>query len=85
MSNNILPHETIRQKAWFDDGVICAWSSDHQEKQITEMEKRSMTSVPQVFDTDQIPIRLKSCQKRKEKALRKELMRVAQLEGHQTR
>ena len=52
---------------------------------ITEMEKRSMTSVPWVFDIDQIPIRCKWSQRRKEKALRKELTRVAQLEGHRTR
>ena len=51
---------------------------------ITEIEKRSMTSTLQVTDIDEA-FRLKSCQRRKEKDLRKELMRVAQLEGHQTR
>ena len=115
-----------QQKAWFDDGVICAWSAEHPAQQapcsvrvvdsfggglsrevretaalnnqlITEFEKRSMTSTLQVTDIDEA-FRLKSCQRRKEKDLslsrargeeekdlRKELMRVAQLEGHQTR
>ena len=51
---------------------------------ITEIEKRSMTSARQLTDTDKA-FRLKSCQRIKEKGLSKELMRVAQLEGHQTR
>ena len=64
---------------------------------ITEFEKRSMTSTLQVTDIDEA-FRLKSCQRRKEKDLSlsrargeeekdlgKGLMRVAQLEGHQTR
>ena len=92
-----------QQKAWFDDGVICAWSSEHQAQQapcsirevretaalnnqlITEIEKRSMTSALQVCDTDQIPIRLKSCQRRKEKDLRKEVMMAVELKGHLSR
>ena len=45
---------------------------------ITEIEA-NMTAALQVTDTDEA-FRLKSCQKRKEKELRKELMRVAQLE-----
>ena len=45
---------------------------------ITEIEAK-MTAALQVTDTDEA-FRLKSCQKRKEKELRKELMRVAQLE-----
>ena len=59
------------------------WALINQK--ITQMEKRSMTSVPWVFDIDQIPIECKWSQKIKEKALRKELTRVAQLEGHRTR
>ena len=45
---------------------------------ITEIEAK-MTAALQVTDTDE-SFRLKSCQKRKEKELRKELMKVAQLE-----
>ena len=85
-----------QQKAWFDDGVICAWSAEHQAQQapcsirevretaalnnqlITEIEAK-MTAALQVTDTDEA-FRLKSCQRRKETDLRKELMRVAQLE-----
>ena len=59
------------------------WALINQK--ITQMEKRSMTSVPWVFDIDQIPIECKWSQKIKEKALRKELTRIAQLEGHRTR
>ena len=102
-----------QQKAWFDDGVICAWSAEHQAQQapcsirvvdsfggglsrevretaalnnqlITEFEKRSMTSTLQVTDIDEA-FRLKSCQRRKEKYLRKELMRAAELKGHLSR
>ena len=59
------------------------WALINQK--ITQMEKRSMTSVPWVFDIDQIPIECKWGQKINEKALRKELTRIAQLEGHRTR
>ena len=59
------------------------WALINQK--ITQMEKRSMTSVPWVFDIDQIPIECKWSQKIKEKALRKELTRIAQLEGHRAR
>ena len=59
------------------------WALINQK--ITQMEKRSMTSVPWVFDIDQIPIECKWSQQIKEKALRKELTRIAQLEGHRTR
>ena len=59
------------------------WALINQK--ITQMEQRSMTSVPWVFDIDQIPIECKWSQKIKEKALRKELTRIAQLEGHRTR
>ena len=59
------------------------WALINQK--ITQMEKRSMTSVPWVFDIDQIPIECKWNQKIKEKALRKELTRIAQLEGHRAR
>ena len=50
---------------------------------ITEIEA-NMTLALQVTDIDEA-FRLKSCQRRGETDLRKELMRVAQLEGHQTR
>ena len=50
-----------------------------------KMNQLEMTSVPWVFDIDQIPIECKWSQKIKEKALRKELTRIAQLEGHRTR
>ena len=91
-----------QQKAWFDDGVICAWSAEHQAQQapcsirevretaalnnqlITEIEKRSMTSTLQVTDIDEA-FRLKSCQRRKEKDLRKEVMRAVELKGHLSR
>ena len=91
-----------QQKAWFDDGVICAWSSEHQAQQapcsirevretaalnnqlITEIEKRSMTSALQATDIDEA-FRLKSCQRRKEKDLRKEVMRAVELKGHLSR
>ena len=43
-----------------------------------KMNQLEMTSVPWVFDIDQSP-------RTKEKALRKELTRIAQLEGHRTR
>ena len=59
------------------------WALINQK--ITQMEKRSMTSVPWVFDIDQIPIECKWSHMRKENALRKELTRIAQLEGHRTR
>ena len=45
---------------------------------ITEIEAK-MTAALQVTDTDEA-FRIKSCQKRKEKGLRKELMRLAELE-----
>ena len=43
-----------------------------------------MTSALQVTDIDEA-FRLKSCQRRTEKDLRKELMRAAQLKGHLSR
>ena len=46
---------------------------------ISEIEAK-MTAAVQVTDTDEA-FRLKSTQRRKEKALRKELMKLAQLEG----
>ena len=96
-----------QQPSGFVDGVICAWSAEHQAQQapcsirvvdsfggglsrevretaalhnqlITEIEAK-MTAALQVTDTDE-SFRLKSCQKRKEKELRKELLKVAQLE-----
>ena len=80
---NISEHPQIVEHAEDVTEQSMRWALNNQK--ITQMEKRSMTSVPQVFDIDQIPIRFKWSQRRKEKALRKELMRVAQLEGHRTR
>ena len=51
---------------------------DLHNQLITEIEAK-MTAALQVTDTDE-SFRLKSCQKRKEKELRKELLKVAQLE-----
>ena len=75
---NTSEHQQIAEHA--EDGTEQSMRWFLVNQKITQMEKRSMTSVPWVFDFDQ-----KMSQRRKEKALRKELTRVAQLEGHRTR
>ena len=80
---NTSEHPQIAEHAEDVTEQSMRWALINQK--ITQMEKRSMTSVPWVFDIDQIPIECKWSQKIKEKALRKELTRVAQLEGHRTR
>ena len=80
---NTSEHPQIAEHAEDVTEQSMRWALNNQK--ITQMEKRSMTSVPWVFDIDQIPIECKWSQKIKEKALRKELTRIAQLEGHRTR
>ena len=80
---NLSEHPQIAEHAEDVAEQSMRWALINQK--ITQMEKRSMTSVPWVFDIDQIPIECKWSQKIKEKALRKELTRIAQLEGHRTR
>ena len=80
---NTSEHPQIAEHAEDVTEQSMRWALINQK--ITQMEKRSMTSVPWVFDIDQIPIRCKWSQRRKEKALRKELTRIAQPEGHRTR
>ena len=80
---NTSEHPQIAEHAEDVTEQSMRWALINQK--ITQMEKRSMTSVPWVFDIDQIPIECKWSQKIKEKALRKELTRIAQLEGHRTR
>ena len=80
---NTSEHHQIAEHAEDVTEQSMRWALINQK--ITQMEKRSMASVPWVFDIDQIPIECKWSQKIKEKALRKELTRIAQLEGHRTR
>ena len=80
---NTSEHPQIAEHAEDVTEQSMRWALNNQK--ITQMEKRSMTSVPWVFDIDQIPIECKWSQKIKEKASRKELTRIAQLEGHRTR
>ena len=80
---NTSEHPQIAEHAEDVTEQSMRWALNNQK--ITQMEKRSMTSGPWVFDIDQIPIECKWSQKIKEKALRKELTRIAQLEGHRTR
>ena len=80
---NTSEHPQIAEHAEDVTEQSMRWALINQKS--TQMEKRSMTSVPWVFDIDQIPIECKWSQKIKEKALRKELTRIAQLEGHRTR
>ena len=80
---NTSEHPQIAEHAEDVTEQSMRWALINQK--ITQMEKRSMTSVPWVFDIDQIPIECKWSQQIKEKALRKELTRIAQLEGHRTR
>ena len=83
---NTSEHPQIAEHAEDVTEQSMRWALINQK--ITQMEKRSMSSggarMSQsrrwVFDFDQ-----KMSQRRKEKALRKELTRVAQLEGHRTR
>ena len=90
---NTSEHPQIAEHAEDVTEQSMRWALNNQK--ITQMKKRSMTSVhtpsdtlipvPWVFDIDQIPIKCKWSPRTKEKALRKELTRIAQLEGHRTR
>ena len=83
---NTSEHHQIAEHA--EDGTEQSMRWFLVNQKITQMEKRSMSSggarMSQsrrwVFDFDQ-----KMSQRRKEKALRKEFTRIAQLEGHRTR